>query len=154
MTTPDAPTSYLASLTPRLLFRCNQLPQTTLQHWAMSPSRTAALLLNLHNPHSTGTPSFCLPSCSTRSFFARHGTSRGRPTRPRTRHSPVSRPAITPFSTSTRRLREPNHYEALDLPVTATAGEIKKYAGQPTLNHFNPHHTPHDLLYKPPKLPS
>lgn len=100
---------------------------------AMSSSRTAALLSNLHSPHTTGIPSFCLYSCSTRSFSAYHVTSPKRSTRPRTRHSPISGSTIAFFSTSTRcQAREPNHYEVLDLPVTATAGEIKKYASPPS----------------------
>lgn len=40
----------------------------------------------------------------------------------------VSKPSISFFSTTNpARAREPNFYEILDIPVTASAAEIKKY---------------------------
>lgn len=136
MTTLDAPicraAPHLFLLPPQLHRRVNTLTRHHKQR-AMSSSRTAAVLSNLHNPRTTGLPSFCLYSCSARSFSDHHGISRKRPTRPRPRprHSPVIRHTMNSFSTSTQRFREPNHYEVLDLPVTATAGEIKKCANPP-----------------------
>ncbi|KAJ5081557.1 hypothetical protein NUU61_009821 [Penicillium alfredii] len=53
--------------------------------------------------------------------------------RPQPCHKPS--PRILFFSTSTRVSREPNYYEILDIPITATAAEIKKQFYALSLRH-------------------
>ncbi|KAJ5812259.1 hypothetical protein N7474_008560 [Penicillium riverlandense] len=53
-------------------------------------------------------------------------------------HPPILSSRTTPFSTSTHRsatAHEPNYYEILDIPVTATAAEIKKQFYALSLRH-------------------
>lgn len=94
----------------------------------MPSSRTISFFL--HSP-APGIASPSLHTCSVRSFSCQHGTTRTRPQpRPqyRARFSPASRPSIAFFTSTSVRPREQNFYEVLDLPPTATAAEIKKYA--------------------------
>ncbi|OQE91898.1 hypothetical protein PENNAL_c0008G00894 [Penicillium nalgiovense] len=84
----------------------------------MPPPRVTAILLF---PRATFSPSSTYRSISTQ---------RLRPQLyPRTQPQSSSRPTISLFSTSNpTRAREANFYEILDLPTTASAAEIKKYA--------------------------
>ncbi|CAI7564447.1 unnamed protein product [Penicillium glandicola] len=82
----------------------------------MSPRMTAILLF----PRATLSPS---PSP-----YRSISTQPLRPqSHPRQRLQQLSRPAISFFSTSNpSRAKEPNFYEILDVPTTASAAEIKK----------------------------
>ena len=88
------------------------------------PPRTAVFLF--HPSHKTTRSSPPLPTCSR--ALPQHTTTRKRP-QPQNRHAPPTRQSTISFfsTTSARAAREQNYYEILDLPITATAGEIKKY---------------------------
>ncbi|KAJ6108045.1 hypothetical protein N7523_009368 [Penicillium sp. IBT 18751x] len=101
----------------------------------MPSSRTITLFL--HTP-APGVASPSLHTCPFRSSSIQHGTTHRRP-QPRSQHKPCfnlrSQPSIASFSSTTSRYRDPNYYEILDLPPTATAVEIKKQFYALSLRH-------------------
>ncbi|KAJ5179766.1 hypothetical protein N7492_002976 [Penicillium capsulatum] len=94
------------------------------------PPRTAVFLF--HPSHKTSRSSAPLPGTLT----SQHTITRKRP-QPRTRHAnPTAYPHVCFFSSTNARLaHEQNYYEILDLPITASAGEIKKQFYALSLRH-------------------
>ncbi|KAJ5569940.1 uncharacterized protein N7459_009370 [Penicillium hispanicum] len=101
----------------------------------MPAPRTITFLL--HPSHTSVCASPPLHPRSSRPLSTLHTTNHKRPTRPRhtPRHGPANQPTILFSSTPTFRAREPNYYEILDLPITATAAEIKKKFYALSLRH-------------------
>jgi hypothetical protein len=70
---------------------------------------------------------------------------RPRPNQPQNHHqqtSRLSKPQIHNFTTSNpRQAREPNFYEILDVPISSTPAEIKKYRTSPK-SPSQPNHQP------------
>lgn len=92
---------------------------TPSKYTTMPPSRVTAILLL---PRATLSPSpSTYRSISTQPLRPQLHTRQQQPQQ-------LSRPNISLFSTSNpSRAREQNFYEILDLPITASAAEIKKY---------------------------
>ncbi|KAJ5176320.1 uncharacterized protein N7482_002197 [Penicillium canariense] len=104
----------------------------------MPPPRTTAILLQ--SPHTASRTSAPRHVSSNRYHsLTSHCTQHTRPTRLQTRQQLyyAARPTILVYTISTTAffLQEHNYYEILDLPVTATAAEIKKQFYALSLRH-------------------
>ncbi|KAJ5610323.1 hypothetical protein N7510_007042 [Penicillium lagena] len=105
------------------------------RHMAMPPPRAAAAAFFSLHPAA--------PTTIASSPGISHAHAHHRPQAHRIQlhtrlHPPIYYSQTTPFSTSTYRpatAHEPNYYEILDIPITATAGEIKKQFYALSLRH-------------------
>ncbi|CEJ62040.1 hypothetical protein PMG11_10554 [Penicillium brasilianum] len=102
----------------------------------MPPPRTNPIYI-FQCPHTSLSLSPRAIHGNQRNLTRHHGTST-RPTRTQLQHAThpsLPRAQFKAFATSASRRKEQNHYDTLDLPITATPAEIKKKFYALSLRH-------------------